>query len=416
MEILDKSNVMSVDIHKIVITNRLRKAKKAQEIAESIKQVGLLNPITVDRNFVLIAGHNRLEACRLLGRNQIECNVRHDLTGLNSKLAEIDENLVRDDLTVLEQATWLRKRKATYLELYPETGHGMRNGQTSKNETISSLKKSSFTDSTAEKTNQSKRTIEQNIQIAAELEEYMEVLQNLPIADHKRELLELARINKEDKDIGQKIIAALKADPDANFKTVVADKIRETKRDENIQKLEDISAKRAKALVGVFDVIVYDPPWPSKKIERHERPNQSGLDYPTLTEEELLNLSIPAADDCHLWVWTTHKYFPLALEMIKSWGFKYVCIFTWHKPGGFQPVGLPQYNSEFAIYARKGTPKFIDTKAFPVCFSADRGKHSEKPQEFYDMVKRVTAGRRLDMFSRRKIEGFEAWGNEAISD
>ncbi|MCP5099897.1 MAG: ParB N-terminal domain-containing protein [Chloroflexi bacterium] len=164
---------------------------------------------------------------------------------------------------------------------------------------------------------------------------------------------------------------------------------------------------------GKFGTIVIDPPWNTQKIERDIRPNQVAFDYPTMNEEELSTLEIPAANDCHIWLWATHKYLPTAMRLLDTWDFKYVCTFVWNKPGGFQPIGLPQYNCEFALYARKGTPKFIDTKAFNVCFNAPRGKHSEKPQEFYNVVKRVTAGNRLDMFNRRKIPGFVGWGNES---
>jgi N6-adenosine-specific RNA methylase IME4 len=103
----------------------------------------------------------------------------------------------------------------------------------------------------------------------------------------------------------------------------------------------------------------------------------------------------------------------MAFRLLEVWGLKYVCCFTWHKPGGYQAVGLPQFNSEFCLYARKGTPAFISTKQFSTCFTGKRTGHSIKPSEFYDMVRRVTGGRRLDIFNRRHIDGFDGWGKEA---
>ena len=194
---------------------------------------------------------------------------------------------------------------------------------------------------------------------------------------------------------------------------IVKEQERETKRAEIIQNLEDVSAQEAKAAEGKYDVIVIDPPWPMQKIEREVAPNQMLFDYPTMSEDELAGLEIPAADNCHVFLWTTHKFIRMAMRLLDRWGMKYICTFVWHKNGGFQPFGLPQYNCEFCLYAHYGAPVFIDTKAFNTCFSANRTAHSEKPEEFYDTLRRVTAGRRLDMFNRRKIDGFDAWGNES---
>jgi len=230
----------------------------------------------------------------------------------------------------------------------------------------------------------------------------------LNLAD-KTSKQDVMRLHKMPQTMKNKVIAKF----DAGKADSLADAVREQKRAEAKANLESIETKTAKAAAGVYDVIVIDPPWNMKKIERDERPNQSEFDYPTMTEEELTDFPIPAADDCHLWLWATHKFLPVAMRLLDAWGFKYVCNFVWHKNGGFQPFGLPQYNCEFAIYARKGAPQFIDTKAFFTCFDAPRGKHSEKPEEFYEVVRRVTAGRRIDIFNRRKIEGFDTFGNEA---
>lgn len=192
--------------------------------------------------------------------------------------------------------------------------------------------------------------------------------------------------------------------------------VREVKRAEIVRQLESVEAKEQKALAGEYDVIVIDPPWPMQKIERDVAPNQVAFEYPVMKEHEIAALKMPAADDCHMWLWTTHKFLPMALRLLDVWKFEYVCTFVWHKPGGFQPFGLPQYNCEFALYARKGSPKFIDTKALPVCFNAPRGAHSEKPEQFYDVVRRVTAGRRIDIFNRRAIDGFDVWGKESPGD
>lgn len=165
-----------------------------------------------------------------------------------------------------------------------------------------------------------------------------------------------------------------------------------------------------------YGTIVIDPPWPMKKIEREVRPNQVEFDYPTMDYEELrafrVKFRLLADAHCHVFMWTTQKFLPMALRLFEDYEIKYVLTMVWHKAGGFQPVGLPQYNCEFVLYGRIGSPEFLDTKAFDCCFEAPRAEHSRKPDEFYELVRRVTADGRIDVFSREKRDGFDQYGNE----
>src|SRR5262245_40887993 len=114
----------------------------------------------------LIVGNHRLEACRLLGWKEIEANIV-DLEALDRELAEIAENLMRNELTVLERSDHLARRKEIYETKHPETRHGGdRRSQSSRND--SDLK--SFVQDTAEKTKVSESTIQQEVQISRKLQ------------------------------------------------------------------------------------------------------------------------------------------------------------------------------------------------------------------------------------------------------
>lgn len=161
---------MKIPIFQIKVNDGRRAADPdaVQKLSDSISKVGLLNPITVDQDYTLIAGLHRLEAAKRLGWAEIECTVS-SLEGLLAELAEIDENLIRCKLHYTDEGQQLTRRKEIYEALHPETQQGRRNGQTSKNETVSFLETKPFTADTAEKIGRSRRTIEQKIQVAKNL-------------------------------------------------------------------------------------------------------------------------------------------------------------------------------------------------------------------------------------------------------
>ena len=116
---------MKVAISEIKINPGRRPANLdgINELARSISEVGLLNPITIDQEHILVAGLHRLEAAKMLGWTEIECNVC-TLDALQTELAEIDENVVRTELSVIEYGELLERRKEIYESLHLETKAG----------------------------------------------------------------------------------------------------------------------------------------------------------------------------------------------------------------------------------------------------------------------------------------------------
>lgn len=191
-----------------------------------------------------------------------------------------------------------------------------------------------------------------------------------------------------------------------------AEELRAKKREEKRVARQQLIENPPPLPTGQYRTIVIDPPWPMTKIKREVRPNQEGLDYPTMSVEAIAAMTLPLPLDAFVFLWTTQKYLPDAFNILKSWGLKYRFTMVWHKNGGIQPYNCAQFNGEFVLVGSKGAPIFADLKAFNTIFYASRNGHSVKPDEFYDLVRRVTIAPRLDMFSRREIDGFDVWGNE----
>jgi ParB family chromosome partitioning protein len=87
------------------------------ELVDSIQRLGLLHPVTVTSNYVLISGNRRLAALRKLGRTSVAIWVVPDVSDkLTTVLAIQDENTLQKALTPIEQAELYAELKALYAE------------------------------------------------------------------------------------------------------------------------------------------------------------------------------------------------------------------------------------------------------------------------------------------------------------
>lgn len=207
---------MKIQIGTIQVKPGRREAntQHIRELADSIKELGLLNPVTVDQDHALIAGLHRLEAVKLLGWLEIECTVS-SLEGLQAELAEIDENFVRSDLSTLEYGEMLLRRKEIYESLHPETkatyDGGKFRGNQHQNVVADKMSDTtkSFVDDTAEKLKVDPRTVRRQIQTAKNLtQETKEIIKGTDTKISKKAAMKLSRLEPEQQKEAATLLAA----------------------------------------------------------------------------------------------------------------------------------------------------------------------------------------------------------------
>jgi ParB family transcriptional regulator, chromosome partitioning protein len=173
--------------------------QKVAQLMQSIKANGLLNPITIDQNFNLIAGLHRLTACKLLGVEQIEYRIITCEDVDHARLAEIDENLIRNELEALERSEfWLERDQI--LERIGLRAQSGENQYTKKGGEIDSPH-AKTTVELAQETGYNKRTYQLGKQIAKNIDpEVKEVIKKTPVAKSQSTLLKIARAGSKERE------------------------------------------------------------------------------------------------------------------------------------------------------------------------------------------------------------------------
>lgn len=379
---------MNIKINDIVINSRKRKLNenKVKELAESMKLIGQLEPITVTSGNVLLAGLHRVEAAKMLGWDEIKAEL-FEGNELECELAEIDENLMRNDLTVLEQGEHLARRQ----ELI---GRNVGRYAKSNSSTVLPLK---TTAELAHDIGLSETSAQRRMQAARNIvPEVKEAIRDTEIANSTTQLLELARLSP-DKQI--EVSGLLQGE------MPIDRAIREVKRKAIKSEISTLPPPQ-----GKYRVLYADPPW---KYNNSGFTTSAENQYPTMPTDEICNLPIKdlVDENAVLFLWATSPLLEDALKVCKEWGFTYKTNFVWVKnqhTGGFYCYG----QHELLLIATKGSmlPNAKGMRSSVI--NAARREHSRKPDEVYSIIEAMYDGPYIELFARSKREGWSGWGVE----
>lgn len=268
---------------------------KIRSLASSIRDLGLLSPIVITTTNVLVAGNHRLAAARSLGWKTIRARIVLD-DELWNELATIDENLIRNELSTLEQGEHLLRREKILAALgkRAQSGENQYTTMSGAGYTSGAITRSGgayyapplspeskvTTYTIAKDMGCATRTVQERMKIARDIsEEVRDTIRNTEIAGNKSELLRLAKVKDpvEQMKIAQTVV-------NGDVKTVkesVAKSEREKTRAQYVTSAEgfeklpdgitltvgDFFEEEEKIPDDSIDCIITDPPYISDWAE-----------------------------------------------------------------------------------------------------------------------------------------------------
>lgn len=163
----------------------------------------------------------------------------------------------------------------------------------------------------------------------------------------------------------------------------------------------------------LFTTIYLDPPW----LEVGAGKSKRGADrhYHVMKTDDIIKTIAGCgywpAIDAHLYMWVTNNFLEDGLKVMAAMGFRYITNIVWVK----DKFGLGRYfrgQHELLLFGRRGA--YIETKTnnTSTVVHAPRRKHSQKPDEFYELIERNSTGPYLELFARNTRPGWTSWGNE----
>ena len=186
---------------------------------------------------------------------------------------------------------------------------------------------------------------------------------------------------------------------------------REESRQQNAERVQAIS--NPLDAQGLFQTIVIDPAWDYSEEGDNDAFGRIRPSYHTMPMEEIEALPIAqiADDNAHLYLWVTNRTIQKAFHLVEAWGFRYITCLTWIKPH----YGVGNYyrsQTEHVLFGVRGTQP-LKRHDVGTWFEAPCGKHSVKPDKFYELVESCSYAPYIDIFGRKERDGWTVWGENA---
>lgn len=383
-------------------------------LASSIKEIGLRQPINVrpiNGGFEIRGGGHRHAAFVHLGRETIPAIVSSD-DDLRAELAEIDENLIRNELSPAERAIAVSRRKAIYEVLHPETQHGSPGVSRQVGDTRERKGTKRFTKETSTATGQSERTVQREAQRGEALGDGLLAQVTGTCLDKGDEIDALAKLSSNGREV---IVRRAAAGEKVSAKVAV-------KQERRAAREAELGAAQLTAPRGKFGVIVEDYEWDHVTWSEAGKDRHAGNHYPTSrdahTAQEIVERTKDrwacAADDCVAWMWATIPHLAIAIDVLRLRGLDYKSHYIWGKDKIITGYWSRAKHEVLLIGVKGNIPcPAMGTQEDSLLYGPS-GIHSEKPECIMEMIERYfPTVPKLELNSRKARKGWTVWGLDA---
>jgi N6-adenosine-specific RNA methylase IME4 len=192
----------------------------------------------------------------------------------------------------------------------------------------------------------------------------------------------------------------------------------DTRREARVLKRRTVSSGQAE-LAGKFRVIYADPPWNYSDQgvvgDSGTAYGKTGAHYDSMTTEQLCKMPIEAhtTKNAVLFLWVTSPMLNICWPVIEAWGFTYKTSIVWdkvlHNFGHYVSV-----RHELLLICTRGSCTPDRPTPMPDSVQTFRrgDVHSQKPEEFRQLIQQLYDGPYLELFARMRTPGWSAWGNQ----